>query len=136
MTSLDHTSTSHLAAMPSPPPCPSKTTRSIGQRLNHACLHLTPSFFSLNMGTGIASILLYNFPYPAEWLRILGIIVFVLNVLVFALLAGGNLARYLRFKGLFKATVTHPVAGMFWGTLPMGFATIVVSCLDDLRGHS
>lgn len=79
------------------------------------------------MGTGITSILLYNFPYPAEWLRVLGVVVFVLNVVVFALLAIGSVVRYVRYKGLFGATLTHGVAGMFWGALPMGLATIVVS---------
>jgi tellurite resistance protein TehA-like permease len=79
------------------------------------------------MGTGITSILLYNFPYPAQWLRTIGTIIFVLNIAVFCLLAMGNMARYTIYKGVFGATVKHTLAGMFWGTLPMGFATIVVS---------
>lgn len=79
------------------------------------------------MGTGISSILLYNFPYPAEWLRILGIVLFIINVAVFALLSVGNVVRYVRYKGIFGRTLDTPAAGLFWGTLPMGFATIVVS---------
>jgi len=79
------------------------------------------------MGTGITSILLYNFPYQAEWLRTIGTIIFVLNIVIFALLATGNLIRYIRYKGVFTSTLTHPVAGLFWGTLPMGLATIIVS---------
>jgi tellurite resistance protein TehA-like permease len=79
------------------------------------------------MGTGITSILLYNFPYPAHWLRIVGTIIFILNIVVFCLLATANVVRYMSYRGIFKATVTHPLAGMFWGTLPMGLATIVVS---------
>lgn len=132
----DPASISKLAAMPSPLPPPSKPSRSIGQRLDHACLNLTPSFFTLNMGTGITSILLYNFPYPAAWLRILGTVIFVLNILVFLLLIAGNLGRYTRYKGLFTATMAHPVAGMFWGALPMGFATIVVRCFSIPAGST
>lgn len=106
---------------------------SMKSRLSHACLNLPPSFFSINMGTGITSILLYNFPYPAHWLRVTGIIIFVLNIAVFCLLAGGNIARYVQYRGVFRATVTHPLAGMFWGTLPMGLATIVVSTRSQAR---
>lgn len=104
-----------------------ESTNALLRRLDHACFNLTPGFFSLNMGTGITSILLYNFPYPADWLKTIGVIIFVLNIVIFAALALGNIMRYIRFKGVFVATLTHPAAGLFWGTLPMGFATIVVS---------
>lgn len=95
-------------------------------KLDQACLKLPPAFFSLNMGTGITSILLYNLPYNTYWLQDLGIILFILNIIIFAVLAGGNVTRYLRWKGIFSAVACHPAAAMFWGTLPMGFATIVV----------
>ena len=100
--------------------------RPIG-RVQHACLNLSPAFFSLNMGTGIASILLYNLPYNAAWLRYIGIVIFVLNVALFVVLCVGNLVRYIRWKGVFDATMNHTLAGMFWGCLPMGMVTIIVS---------
>jgi hypothetical protein len=95
--------------------------------IDHILLNLAPSFFSINMATGITSILLYNLPYNAPWLRSIGIAVFVLNIVLFALLCLGNIARYIRFKGLFSATINHLLSGMFWGTLPMGLVTIIVS---------
>lgn len=79
------------------------------------------------MGCGIASILLHNFPYPATWLQYLGTIVFVLNVVVFCLLTLATAARYLAFRGLWGVVAKHNVAGLFWGTFPMAFITIVVS---------
>jgi tellurite resistance protein TehA-like permease len=84
------------------------------------------------MGTGIASILLHNFPYPARWLRYLGTIVFVLNVAVFVLLLGATVARYALWP-VWRTVAHHKVAGMFWGCFPMGFATIVVSFLLVMR---
>ena len=111
-------STRHKAA----PSLPSKPNR-----LAHAIVNLPPAFFSLNMGTGITSILLHNLPYNAGWLQRLGIVIFVLNIIIFALLVMGNVVRYVRWKGLLASVNTHPLAGMFWGCLPMGFATIVVS---------
>ncbi|WWD09547.1 hypothetical protein V865_007674 [Kwoniella europaea PYCC6329] len=98
----------------------------VGTRLSHCVINLSPAFFSLNMGTGIVSILLYTFPYPARWLRTIGIVIFVLNVVLFLLLSVGNLIRYIRWKGLFTTTLRHSSAALPWGTLPMGFATIVV----------
>ncbi|CAK9785975.1 hypothetical protein CC85DRAFT_302467 [Cutaneotrichosporon oleaginosum] len=96
----------------------------IAQRLAHAALHTPPSFFSINMGTGITSILLHNFPYRARWLEMLGTIVFVLNVAVFVLLLGATIARYSLWP-VWRTVARHKVAGMFWGCFPMGFATIV-----------
>ncbi|WVW82447.1 hypothetical protein I302_104457 [Kwoniella bestiolae CBS 10118] len=103
-------------------------------RLKHCVANLSPAFFSLNMGTGIVSILLYTFPYPARWLRAIGIIVFIFNIFLFLLLGVGNVIRYIRFNGLFCATLKHPAAALPWGTFPMGFVTIVnmtaLVCVD------
>jgi tellurite resistance protein TehA-like permease len=73
--------------------------------------------------------LLYNFPYGAGWLQRLGITIFILNILIFVVLSIGHIARYIRFKGLFTASILHTTSGMFWGTLPMGLVTIVVSLM-------
>ncbi|ORX36056.1 voltage-dependent anion channel [Kockovaella imperatae] len=91
----------------------------------YACLNISPSFFSLNMGTGIASILLYTLPYNAPWLRRIGIVIFILNIVLFILFAILNMIRYVRWRGLFTAVNSHSQAGMSWGCLPMGFVTII-----------
>ncbi len=123
-------SLSHKSSRRDHPSTPSRPSR-----LAHMCLNLPPAFFSYNMGTGITSILLHNLPYNAGWLQRLGIVIFVLNVVIFALLVVGNLVRYIRWKGLMSSVNTHPLAGMFWGCLPMGFATIVVSPSIFLTGR-
>jgi len=109
-------------------------------RLREMTLRLTPSVYSLNMGTGIVSILLYNFPYPATWLQRLGIVIYAFNVVLFVCISMLTIFRYVVWKGLFTAVNTHPLTGMFWGCLPMGFATIVVSsrllfCVDVVPEH-
>ncbi len=96
-------------------------------RLENAILRLPPSFYSLNMGTGITSILLYNLPYNATWLQRIGLVIFVLNIAIFTVLTLGNIIRYIRWEGLFVDVRNHLASGLFWGCLPMGFATIVVS---------
>lgn len=100
-------------------------------KLDHACRNLSPAFFSLNMGTGITSILLHNLPYNAKWLRIIGTLIFLLNVAIFTTLVLGNIIRYTRYR-LFTTVGKHLVSGMFWGCLPMGFATIVVRMGDNV----
>jgi hypothetical protein len=92
-----------------------------------AALHAVPAYFAINMGTGIASILLHNFPYPARWLEYLGVILFVLNVVAFVVICAFTLARYVCWKGIFSVVLKHNVASMFWGCFPMGFTTIIVS---------
>lgn len=118
---------------------PSSAWASFVGSLDFAVLNLAPSFFSLNMGTGIVSILLHQLPYNAEWLKRLSIVVFVFNVVLFVLLAIGNVIRYVRYKGLFTAVLHHLVSSMFWGTLPMGFVTIVnmicLACVPSWGWH-
>lgn len=103
--------------------------QTLSQKLSTATLHLTPAFFTISMGVGITSILLYTLPYNADWLRTIGIVIFVLNVVIFILLLLGTIARAVIFPGVFIASIRHPVAGMFWGTMSMGLTTIVVSRL-------
>ena len=109
------------------PPPPEPPRPSLLRRLEHTCLNLPPSFFSLNMGTGIASILLYNLPYNATWLQRIGIVIFILNIVIFALISVLSIVRYIRWKGIFTALNTHCLAGLYWGCLPMGLVTIIVS---------
>lgn len=49
-------------------------------RLRRTILHFTPSWFSVNMGTGITSILLHNLPYNNIYLQRISVCIFVLNI--------------------------------------------------------
>lgn len=101
--------------------------RSALGKLEHACLNANPALFSMNMGTGIASILLYNLPYNARWLQYIGIAIFLVNIILFVLISTATIIRHLRWKGIFGALGSHVLAGMYWGCMPMGLVTIVVS---------
>jgi len=102
---------------------------SICERDNHGwrrvALNFTPSWFSVNMVTGIASILLHNLPYNSRWLYWISVVIFCLNVLLFLLFLAISIARYTFFRGLFRFMLNHPVQSLFTGTFPMGLATIV-----------
>lgn len=88
-------------------------------------LNFTPSWFSVNMGTGIASILLHNLPYNGRWLYWISVVMFCLNVFLFLTFLAISILRYVMFKGLFMFMIRHPVQSLFVGTFPMGLATII-----------
>lgn len=87
-------------------------------------LHFTPAWFSINMGTGIVSILLYNLPYNGPWLRYVAVSVFALNAALFSAFVAASATRYAAFPGIFLDMLRHPTQSLFLGTFPMGFATI------------
>ncbi|KAK1150041.1 Plasma membrane sulfite pump involved in sulfite metabolism [Aspergillus melleus] len=87
--------------------------------------HFTPSWFSVTMGTGIVSILLNTLPYNGDWLRYISIVLFVFNVVLFAIGIVISVLRYTLYPEIFFLMITHPVQSMFLGTIPMGFATII-----------
>lgn len=83
-------------------------------------LNFTPSWFSVNMGTGIVSILLHNLPYNGRWLYWISVSIFCLNVFLFIIFLTISVFRYLMYKGLFMSMIRHPVQSLFanlylWG---------------------
>ena len=104
-------------------------------------LNFTPSWFSVNMGTGVVSILLHNLPYNGRWLYWISVLIFALNVFLFCVFTVVSFLRYTLFKGLWACLIRHPVQSLFLGgivrqylecvtdilkgTFPMGLTTIV-----------
>ena len=82
-------------------------------------------WFSVNMGTGIVSILLFRLPYNGDWLYWLSIVVFVLNVALFILFFFISVLRYTLWPAILPAMMRHPMQSLFLGTFPMGLSTIV-----------
>lgn len=87
--------------------------------------NFTPSWFSVNMGTGITSILLHNLPYNGAWLQYISYILFGLNVLLFVIFLTLSILRYTLYPKIWSAMVRHPAQSLFLGTFPMGLATII-----------
>ncbi|RCI03848.1 hypothetical protein CU098_012707 [Rhizopus stolonifer] len=91
--------------------------------------NFTPSWFSTTMGTGIVSILLYNFPFPFKGLHIIAIVVFFINVTLFCLCTILSLARYIMFPSVIQLMLKHASQSLFVGTIPMGLTTITNFCI-------
>jgi tellurite resistance protein TehA-like permease len=77
------------------------------------------------MGTGAVATLLNAIPYPAQWLHILSIFFFVLNLLLWTTLFLLSCLRYYMYPELWGALLRNPKQRLFLGTVPTGFATIL-----------
>lgn len=80
-------------------------------------LNFQPAWFSANMGTGIASILLFNLPYNGRWLYWISVILFCLNVVLFLLFLSISIMRYTVFPGVWKAMLKDPTQAVYLGEL-------------------
>jgi hypothetical protein len=78
-------------------------------------LNFTPSWFVVTMGTGIASVLLFDLPYNACWIYWISVVVYCLNIALFVLFTAISVLRYTIHKGLFEAMLKHPVQSLFLG---------------------
>ena len=87
--------------------------------------NFTPSWFSVTMGTGVTSILLFNLPYNGTWLHYIAYIIFVLNVVLFVTFFLISLLRYTLYPKIWRAMIRHPAQSLFLGCFPMGLATII-----------
>ncbi|CAB4255793.1 similar to Saccharomyces cerevisiae YPL092W SSU1 Plasma membrane sulfite pump involved in sulfite metabolism and required for efficient sulfite efflux [Maudiozyma barnettii] len=93
--------------------------------------HFEPFSFVMVMGTGIASDILYSFPYPARWLRICSYILFAIACLLFIFLqlfACIHMFWYARrysWHRYFNHYYRNLMHNVFWGTYPMGLVTII-----------
>ncbi|GAB7365731.1 hypothetical protein MBLNU230_g7068t1 [Neophaeotheca triangularis] len=105
----------------------------------HIVRNFTPSWFSVNMGTGITSILLHNLPYNGSWLQYISYILFALNVLLFVVFLIISILRYTLYPSIWLLMVRHPAQSLFLGTFPMGLATIinmiVFVCVPSWQGE-
>ncbi|KJZ79299.1 hypothetical protein HIM_01450 [Hirsutella minnesotensis 3608] len=87
--------------------------------------NFTPSWFAVNMGTGIVSVLLHNLPYNAAWLQYVSYVFFGVNVVLFIAFLAVSALRYTLYPELWRAMVSHPAQSLFLGCVPMAFATII-----------
>lgn len=87
--------------------------------------NLSPSWFSVTMGTGVVSLILYSIPWKADWLYYLSLIFFILNVCLFLAAFTISTLRYSIWPEIWVVMIEDATNSLFLGTVPMGFATIV-----------
>ncbi|KUI54815.1 Sulfite efflux pump SSU1 [Cytospora mali] len=102
---------------------PSKCKQEHGWR--RIVRNFTPSWFAVNMGTGITSILIHQLPYTTSWLPYVSFAFFGLNICLFLFFTCITVLRYVLYPEIWAAMVNHPGQSLFLGTFPMGLCTII-----------
>lgn len=105
------------------PYSPTRPKLGIKQRL----AHFTWAWYTLVMSTGGLSLLIISQPHQFPGLREIGLVVYIINVILFTLVTSALLARFFLFPGTFKKSITHPREGFFFPTFFLSLATLITS---------
>ncbi|WP_053145975.1 TDT family transporter [Pseudomonas sp. P97.38] len=90
-----------------------------------AIRQFTPNWFAVTMGTGVLALALAQWPGNVPALRVVGEGLWVFNTLLFILFAGLYAARWWLFFDEARRIFGHSTVSMFFGTIPMGLATLI-----------
>ncbi|MGC9270138.1 TDT family transporter [Acidiphilium sp.] len=87
--------------------------------------HFTPNWFAATMGTGILALDLNQLPIAIDGLHAVARSLWLGNIVLFALFSLMYGARWILFPREAARVFGHPTMSMFFGTIPMGLATII-----------
>ncbi|EIN11985.1 hypothetical protein PUNSTDRAFT_62362 [Punctularia strigosozonata HHB-11173 SS5] len=93
--------------------------------------HFTWAWHTVIMGTGVLAALANAFPYGNDNapLRVFFMFFFMLDLLLFLLISGATLARYIMFPTVWDLMLEHQAQSMFIGAFPMGATTLINASL-------
>lgn len=94
-------------------------------RPRDAIRQFTPNWFAATMGTGILALALAQFPLAIPGLRSIAEGLWMFNILLFCTFSAMYMARWIMFFDEAKQIFGHSTVSMFFGTIPMGLATII-----------
>lgn len=119
-------SASSSAAEPSIRPEKQTASASLGwAEWRRKLKNFTLSWFSVCMGTGIVSEVLFLMPYRGPGQKTAGVVFFIANMALFTAFTLITLARYAMFPQIPRLLIQHPSESLYVGTVPMAWATIV-----------
>ena len=90
-----------------------------------AIRQFTPNWFAATMGTGILALTLGQLPVQIPGLRLLAEGLWLFNIGLFVLFSMLYMARWVLFFNEARRVFGHSTVSMFFGTIPMGLATII-----------
>jgi C4-dicarboxylate transporter/malic acid transport protein len=110
--------------------CPTIATSTIKpfRHLQHpreVIRQFTPHWFSATMGTGVLALALAQLPGAHPVLRSIAEGLWLLNILLFLVFTALYGARWVLFFDEARRIFGHSTVSMFFGTIPMGLATII-----------
>ncbi|VEF10065.1 C4-dicarboxylate transporter/malic acid transport protein [Pseudomonas fluorescens] len=110
--------------------CPNSTTPSYKplSQLQHpreVIRQFTPNWFAATMGTGVLALALAQLPVAIPGLHSVAEGLWLFNILLFTLFTAAYAARWMLFFDEARRIFGHSTVSMFFGTIPMGLATII-----------
>ena len=85
----------------------------------------TPNWFAATMGTGVLALALAQLPVQVPGLRAVAEGLWLFNIALFVLFSVLYTARWVMFFEEARRIFGHSTVSMFFGTIPMGLATII-----------
>nr|WP_180206824.1 TDT family transporter [Pseudomonas sp. SbOxS1]NYU07111.1 TDT family transporter [Pseudomonas sp. SbOxS1] len=85
----------------------------------------TPNWFAATMGTGVLALALVQLPVASPVLRAIAETLWLFNIGLFLLFTALYAARWVMFFDEARRIFGHSTVSMFFGTIPMGLATII-----------
>ncbi|AZC32720.1 C4-dicarboxylate transporter/malic acid transport protein [Pseudomonas chlororaphis subsp. piscium] len=109
--------------------CPNtlRTGRPLSQ-LQHpreAIRQFTPNWFAATMGTGVLALALAQLPLRIPGLHLLAEGLWLFTIVLFVVFSAAYAARWILFFDEARRIFGHSTVSMFFGTIPMGLATII-----------
>ncbi|PGH29618.1 hypothetical protein GX50_07626 [[Emmonsia] crescens] len=89
--------------------------------------HFTWAFFTLTMATGGLANVLYFVPYRFRGLDTIGIVVMLINIVLYCCIWGLLLTRFYHYPYTFKASFMHPTESLFVPASIVSFGTILIN---------
>ena len=85
----------------------------------------TPNWFAATMGTGVLALALAQLPLAIPALHAFAEALWLFNIALFLLFTAMYTARWLLFFDEARRIFGHSTVSMFFGTIPMGLATLI-----------
>ncbi|MGY2197784.1 TDT family transporter [Pseudomonas gingeri] len=95
------------------------------QHPREAIRQFTPNWFAATMGTGVLALALAQLPIEVPGQRAFAEGLWLFNILLFAVFSLLYGARWVLFFDEARRIFGHSTVSMFFGTIPMGLATII-----------
>ncbi|RDA88131.1 hypothetical protein CP532_6824 [Ophiocordyceps camponoti-leonardi (nom. inval.)] len=100
---------------------PNRPRLPLRQRLHH----FTWAWYTLAMSTGGLAVLIFAQPHQFKGLRTIGLVVYVINLCIFATISILLTARFFLHPGDLSRSIKHPREGFFFPTFFLSIATII-----------
>ncbi|MFJ2694233.1 TDT family transporter [Pseudomonas sp. NPDC087336] len=95
------------------------------QRPREVIRQFTPNWFAATMGTGVLALALVQLPVDSPVLHAIAESLWLFNIVLFLLFTALYAARWVMFFDEARRIFGHSTVSMFFGTIPMGLATII-----------